>query len=124
MHHTSSSLKPVVSGRSSAYGDVIHETTGNMRPESVTSSSGIPSTTMGHADPGEMIDESETDVDSGQRMHTLRLMLLEKLLQYMPELREVGGVRAIPFMQVGMRGRGYSIYAGRYKGSGLFHLCR
>ena len=54
---------------------------------------------MGHADTGEM-DEGDTDVDTGQRMHTLRLMLLEKLLQYMPELRDVGGVRAIPFMQV------------------------
>ena len=60
----------------------------------------MPSTSMGHADTGEM-DEGETDVDTGQRMHTLRLMLLEKLLQYMPELRDVGGVRAIPFMQVG-----------------------
>lgn len=27
-------------------------------------------------------------------------MLLERLLQYLPEIRNVGGVRAIPFMQV------------------------
>ena len=34
------------------------------------------------------------------RLHSLRLMLLEQLLQHFGELREVGGVRAIPFMQV------------------------
>ena len=34
------------------------------------------------------------------RLHNLRLRLLERLLQYMPEVREVGGVCAIPYMQV------------------------
>jgi hypothetical protein len=27
-------------------------------------------------------------------------MMLERLMQYVPQLKEVGGVRAIPFMQV------------------------
>jgi hypothetical protein len=27
-------------------------------------------------------------------------MMLERLKQYVPQLKEVGGVRAIPFMQV------------------------
>ncbi len=80
---------------------MIPETTAT-RPESVTSSGGMPSTSMGHPDAGEMDEGEITDVDTGQRMHTLRLMMLEKLLQYMPELRDVGGVRAIPFMQVGI----------------------
>lgn len=30
----------------------------------------------------------------------VRLMLLERLLQTLPQLRNVGGVRAIPYMQV------------------------
>lgn len=34
------------------------------------------------------------------RLHSLRLMILERLLQYLPEMRNVGGVRVIPYMQV------------------------
>ena len=34
------------------------------------------------------------------RLHMVRLMLLERLLQTLPQLRSVGGVRAIPYMQV------------------------
>lgn len=34
------------------------------------------------------------------RLHMVRLMLLERLLQTLPQLRNVGGVRAIPYMQV------------------------
>lgn len=34
------------------------------------------------------------------RLHTLQLALLEIMLSHLPQLREVGGVRAIPFMQV------------------------
>lgn len=30
----------------------------------------------------------------------VRLMLLERLLQHLPQLHSVGGVRAIPYMQV------------------------
>lgn len=30
----------------------------------------------------------------------MRLMILERLLQYLPEMRNVGGVRVIPYMQV------------------------
>uniref|UniRef100_A0A4W3HA52 Ubiquitin protein ligase E3 component n-recognin 4 n=1 Tax=Callorhinchus milii TaxID=7868 RepID=A0A4W3HA52_CALMI len=33
-------------------------------------------------------------------LHTVHLMLLERLLQHLPQLRHVGGVRAIPYMQV------------------------
>lgn len=34
----------------------------------------------------------------------VRLMLLERLLQNLPQLRNVGGVRAIPYMQVSGEG--------------------
>ncbi|KFM56803.1 E3 ubiquitin-protein ligase UBR4, partial [Stegodyphus mimosarum] len=85
-----------VSGRSSAYGDTVPEsiTTG---ARSETSSVGLPSSTMPQGEEGL---EIETDIDTSFRLHTLRLMLLEKMLNYLPELSEVGGVRAIPFMQV------------------------
>ena len=34
------------------------------------------------------------------RLHTLRLLLLERLLQYLGEVGAVGGERTVPFMQV------------------------
>ncbi len=34
------------------------------------------------------------------RLHALRLLMLEELLKHFPRLRDVGGVRSIPFMQV------------------------
>lgn len=34
------------------------------------------------------------------RLHTLRLLLLERMLQYLGEVGEVGGERTVPFMQV------------------------
>lgn len=34
------------------------------------------------------------------RLHMVRLMLLERLLQHLPQLHTVGGVQAIPYMQV------------------------
>lgn len=37
----------------------------------------------------------------------VRLMLLERLLQNLPQLRNVGGVRAIPYMQVTEEGSGF-----------------
>lgn len=40
------------------------------------------------------------------RLHMVRLMLLERLLQTLPQLRNVGGVRAIPYMQVSLSSPG------------------
>ena len=34
------------------------------------------------------------------KLHSLRLSLLNQLVTFMPSLREVGGPRCIPFMQV------------------------
>jgi E3 ubiquitin-protein ligase UBR4 len=42
----------------------------------------------------------EADNEGGTKLHDLRLTILEKLIQFVPRLSEVGGVRAIPFMQV------------------------
>ncbi|XP_072282664.1 E3 ubiquitin-protein ligase UBR4 isoform X5 [Pyxicephalus adspersus] len=90
-----------VSGRSSAYGDATVEghPTG---PGSISSSTGAISTTTGqHEGEGsEGEGENEGDVHTSNRLHMVRLMLLERLLQSMPNLRTVGGVRAIPYMQV------------------------
>ncbi|XP_052093919.1 E3 ubiquitin-protein ligase UBR4-like [Mytilus californianus] len=77
-----------VSGRSSVYGDKDRETGGR----SETSSLGLPSTSLQQ--------DTDADYDATQRLHSLRLILLERLLHYLPEIREVGGVRAIPYMQV------------------------
>ena len=44
--------------------------------------------------------EGEQDMTSSS-LHAHRLLLLQRLILYMSELRDVGGVRAIPYMQVG-----------------------
>ena len=44
--------------------------------------------------------ETEVDTEGGNKLHALRMVVLEKLVQHVPQLRDVGGVRAIPFMQV------------------------
>ncbi|XP_069598111.1 E3 ubiquitin-protein ligase UBR4 isoform X6 [Ranitomeya imitator] len=90
-----------VSGRSSAYGDTAVEghPTG---PGSISSSTGAISTATGqHEGEGsEGEGETEGDAHTSNRLHMVRLMLLERLLQSIPSLRNVGGVRAIPYMQV------------------------
>lgn len=42
----------------------------------------------------------EYDSENTGRLHILRLQLLERLTEYLPKLRNVDGVRAIPFLQV------------------------
>uniref|UniRef100_W5MAW8 Ubiquitin protein ligase E3 component n-recognin 4 n=1 Tax=Lepisosteus oculatus TaxID=7918 RepID=W5MAW8_LEPOC len=90
-----------VSGRSSAYGDTAAE--GHPAgPGSVSSSTGAISTATaqqeGEGSEGE--GETEGDIHTSNRLHMVRLMLLERLLQHLPQLHSVGGVRAIPYMQV------------------------
>ncbi|XP_065141997.1 E3 ubiquitin-protein ligase UBR4 isoform X2 [Paramisgurnus dabryanus] len=90
-----------VSGRSSAYGDAAVE--GHPAgPGSVSSSTGAISTTTaqheGEGSEGEA--ETEGDIHTSNRLHMVRLMLLERLLQHLPQLHTVGGVQAIPYMQV------------------------
>ncbi|TRY87094.1 hypothetical protein DNTS_009169 [Danionella cerebrum] len=90
-----------VSGRSSAYGDTTVE--GHPAgPGSVSSSTGAISTTTaqheGEGSEGE--GETEGDIHTSNRLHMVRLMLLERLLQHLSQLHTVGGVQAIPYMQV------------------------
>ncbi|KAL4218587.1 perineurial glial growth [Mactra antiquata] len=77
------------SGLSSVYGDR------DRGPRSETSSLGVPSATL-----PQDVHDIETDRDNASKLHTLRLHLLEKLLQYLPQVSTQGGVAAIPFMQV------------------------
>jgi E3 ubiquitin-protein ligase UBR4 len=44
--------------------------------------------------------EQEPDTENSSKLHALRLVLLERLMHYVPHLKDVGGVRSIPFMQV------------------------
>ncbi|XP_058849008.1 E3 ubiquitin-protein ligase UBR4 isoform X2 [Acipenser ruthenus] len=90
-----------VSGRSSAYGDTAAE--GHPAgPGSVSSSTGAISTTTGQpeGEGSEGEGETEGDIHTSNRLHMVRLILLERLLQHLPQLHNVGGVRAIPYMQV------------------------
>uniref|UniRef100_A0A673LQI7 E3 ubiquitin-protein ligase UBR4-like n=1 Tax=Sinocyclocheilus rhinocerous TaxID=307959 RepID=A0A673LQI7_9TELE len=90
-----------VSGRSSAYGDTTVE--GHPAgPGSVSSSTGAISTTTAQheGDGSEGEGETEGDIHTSNRLHMVRLMLLERLLQHLPQLHTVGGVQAIPYMQV------------------------
>lgn len=90
--------EPNVSGRSSAYGDNVPEGGPGgplgalLLARSETSSVGLPSNP---SMPHETIDP---EVAWG--LHALRGALLDRLLHFLPQLRTVGGVRAIPFMQV------------------------
>ncbi|XP_042144242.1 E3 ubiquitin-protein ligase UBR4-like isoform X1 [Ixodes scapularis] len=90
--------EPNVSGRSSAYGDNVPEGGPGgplgalLLARSETSSVGLPSNP---SMPHEAIDP---EVAWG--LHALRGALLDRLLHFLPQLRTVGGVRAIPFMQV------------------------
>lgn len=86
-----------VSGRSSAYGDLTTEPAPNPSSRSEPSTFD-PSLRPAEQDPSH--PEEPADPDGSARLHQVRLMLLERLTRYIPELREVGGVRAIPFMQV------------------------
>ncbi|MGH0168045.1 UNVERIFIED_CONTAM: hypothetical protein FKN15_073672 [Acipenser sinensis] len=90
-----------VSGRSSAYGDTAAEGL-PAGPGSVSSSTGAISTTTGQpeGEGSEGEGETEGDIHTSNRLHMVRLILLERLLQHLPQLHNVGGVRAIPYMQV------------------------
>lgn len=83
-----------VSGRSSTYGDNAQESAAN-KPEATTSHAGA----QQEQEP-EVDTEHEQESENSSRLHILRLQLLERLVEYLPKLRNVTGVRAIPFFQV------------------------
>ena len=43
--------------------------------------------------------DKESQMDQ-EKLHSLKLLLLDELLIHLPKLKDVGGVQAIPFMQV------------------------
>ncbi|XP_072386468.1 E3 ubiquitin-protein ligase UBR4 [Diabrotica undecimpunctata] len=86
-----------VSGRSSAYGDNMQEAI-NLVSRSDTSS--IANTVAGMVEADAQHEEVELETESSSRLHVLRLQLLEKLVEYLPKLKNVDGVRVIPFLQV------------------------
>lgn len=51
-----------------------------------------------------VVPESETEIESevenANKLHTLRILMLEKLIAYIPKLKVCSGARVIPFMQV------------------------
>ena len=54
-------------------------------------------------DQGEEQERAHVDRESlmdQEKLHSLKLLLLDELLLHLPQLKEVGGVQAIPFMQV------------------------
>lgn len=86
-----------VSGRSSAYGDNMQEaiTLVSRSDTSSVANAGVAteSENIQHEDP-------EVESENSSRLHVLRLQLLERLIEYLPNLKNVQGVRAIPFLQV------------------------
>ena len=48
-------------------------------------------------------DNTETDIDTGRKLHSLRVLLQTRMIDHIPQLKQIGGIRAIPFMQVRIR---------------------
>ena len=44
--------------------------------------------------------ENDTSCEITAKLHTIRLLLLDKLMRFVPNLTNVPGVLTIPFMQV------------------------
>lgn len=88
-----------VSGRSSAYGDNMHEMTVVSRSDT-SSTPNVLNLTIVEQDNSPVDMDMEIDSENSGRLHILRLQLLERLTEYLPKLKNVEGVRAIPFLQV------------------------
>lgn len=85
----------VTSGRSSAYGEdgAVALASGGATPATRAQSREVPDSTTTSVDPD--------DLDaSNAKLHQIRIILLECLIESLPEVRQVGGVHCIPFMQV------------------------
>ena len=91
-----------ISGRSSAYeADTGSSSTAERRAPSASNASNAAATagTVVGASTATADEEGEFESNNA-KLHALRLMILDQLLSYTPRLRNVGGVRCIPFMQV------------------------
>ena len=84
-----------VSGRSSAYeGDGSGKASGS-------AAASVKAAPGGGGAAASALAEEESEFEStNAKLHALRLLILDQLLSYTPRLRDVGGVRCIPFMQV------------------------
>ncbi|XP_033353689.1 E3 ubiquitin-protein ligase UBR4 isoform X5 [Bombus vosnesenskii] len=102
-----------VSGRSSAYGDngpdsipPIGGIGVNQAPRSETNSVGVPAAfTVTEQEEGTEQEhateqENDTSCETTAKLHTIRLLLLDKLMRFVPNLTNVSGVLTVPFMQV------------------------
>lgn len=87
-----------VSGRSSAYGDNIQEAI-SLVSRSETTFIGNASVAITESDSVQP-EDMEIESENSSRLHVLRLQLLERLIEYLPKLKNINGVRAIPFLQV------------------------
>ncbi|KAF7280363.1 hypothetical protein GWI33_006135 [Rhynchophorus ferrugineus] len=92
-----------VSGRSSAYGD------DGIAIRTAESSSGIPTQansgvvqrpSQGSDTLGQVQEDLECENENSTKLHSLRLQLLEKLIEYLPRLKNANGVRTLPLLQV------------------------
>ncbi|KAL3276929.1 hypothetical protein HHI36_012295 [Cryptolaemus montrouzieri] len=88
-----------VSGRSSAYGDNIQEAITLVSRSDTSSNANVNFPAVETEALTHDID-LEIDSENSGRLHVLRLQLLERLIEYLPKLKNVDGVRAIPFLQV------------------------
>ncbi|KAK2587956.1 hypothetical protein KPH14_004040 [Odynerus spinipes] len=101
-----------VSGRSSAYGD--NATADTIAPVgvgvnqaartetiSVGATTSITTTEQGSTEQEQGTEqECDTTVEGAAKLHSIRLLLLDKLTQFIPDLTNVPGVLVIPYMQV------------------------
>ncbi|OAD57065.1 E3 ubiquitin-protein ligase UBR4, partial [Eufriesea mexicana] len=102
-----------VSGRSSAYGDngpdsipPIGGIGVNQASRSETNSVGLPTAfTVTEQEEGTEQEhtteqENDTSCETTAKLHSIRLLLLDKLMRFVPNLTNVHGVLTVPFMQV------------------------
>ena len=90
-----------MSGRSSVYGESVGEqqlTSARSEASSLAPSHGLPPDAA-EADT-DAPEPTEAETHSKQRLHSLRLQLLQHLTQALPRVQRVGGVRALPLMQL------------------------
>lgn len=48
----------------------------------------------------DILVQNEPEFESNVPLHNLQLQILEKFIEFLPRLKNVGGIRAIPFLQV------------------------
>ncbi|XP_052737360.1 protein purity of essence isoform X1 [Bicyclus anynana] len=88
-----------VSGRSSAYGEMVSAPTGTACTTAMEVSSAVAGPS-GSSQPVASTSRTVEVENETRKLHALRLSLLSAALETLPTLRRLPGVRAIPFVQV------------------------